>query len=162
LRWAAKCGLLAVLPISFRLHLQLRRLHRAVHFDCNFIRNDGVWGRSSIIALSFAEKKRRRKVRKFWVHPVLQNRTQDGHFSNLFSELRQYEDRFHNYFRMSISSFDTLANILKNKIQRQDKQLRRSIPPEECLAVITYHTCNLKFDNKNTYLLDFSPWYFFL
>jgi hypothetical protein len=36
---------------------------------------------------------------------------------------------------MSISSFDTLANILKTKIQRQDTQLRRSIPPEERLAV---------------------------
>jgi hypothetical protein len=89
-----------------------------------------------LLLLLLQSRKRRRKVRKFWVHPLLQNRTQDDHFYNLFSELRQYEDRFHNYFKMSISSFDTLANILKNKIQRQDTQLRRSIPPEERLAVI--------------------------
>jgi hypothetical protein len=73
-----------------------------------------------LLLLLLRRRKMRRKVRKFWVHPVLQNRTQGGHFYNSFSELRQYEDRFYNYFRMSISSFDTLANILKNKIQRQD------------------------------------------
>lgn len=80
-------------------------------------------------------RRRQRQKRKFWVHPILELREQHGQFYHLFMELRSDEEKFFNYFRMSVSSFDELNNILKSKIKREDTIMRRSIQPEERLAV---------------------------
>lgn len=62
-------------------------------------------------------------------------REQHGQFHHLFMELRSDEEKFFNYFRMSVSSFDEMNNILRSKIKREDTIMRRSIQAEERLAV---------------------------
>lgn len=89
----------------------------------------------ALLLLLLIRRRRRRKKRKLWVHPILETRNYNGEFNHLFSELRLDEEKFFNYFRMSISSFDELCNILKDKIKREDTIMRKSIPPEERLAV---------------------------
>jgi ribosomal protein L20 len=54
-------------------------------------------------------RKRMRKNRVMWVHRINEKRLEAGiEYHSLFEELRQVEDKFFNYFRMSISSFDEL------------------------------------------------------
>ncbi|KAJ8869641.1 hypothetical protein PR048_028634 [Dryococelus australis] len=51
------------------------------------------------------------------------------------SELKQDSCKFHNYFRMSKNSFDELSSLLKTHIGKADKNMRKSIPAEERLAI---------------------------
>jgi len=78
---------------------------------------------------------RRKRVRKYWVHPINERRNSMATFNSLFEELLADENKFFNYFRMSVSSFDELHNRLKCSIQRQNTQMRYCIQPKEMLAV---------------------------
>nr|CAH7733026.1 unnamed protein product [Callosobruchus chinensis] len=54
---------------------------------------------------------KRRKRRRWSVHPLNAVRHLRGAFYTLYEDLRNYEEKFLNYeyFRMSISSFDELC-----------------------------------------------------
>lgn len=77
------------------------------------------------------QKYRKQRNRIFWVHPINQRRDE----VSLMKEIRADENKFFNYFRMSISSFDELHNLLKNSIQRQNTNMRNCIQPVEMVAV---------------------------
>lgn len=92
--------------------------------------------RHQIIALLLLNRRRKRKrVRRMWVHPLLEKREDLGAFYLLFDELRQYETKFFNYFRMSISSFDEMHAQLKDCLQRQNTKMRNCIQPVEMIAI---------------------------
>jgi len=92
--------------------------------------------RNSIIALFFLYRRRkRRRNRLHWVHPIIQKREEFGAFYTLFGELRNDANKFFNYFRMSVSSFDELHRCLKESLQRRNSKMRNSIQPVEMLAV---------------------------
>lgn len=80
-------------------------------------------------------KKRQRKNRLIWIHPINLRRKEVGAFYTLFEDLRNDDAKFFNYFRMSIKSFDELLVYLKDSIQRRNTQLRNCIQPVEMLAV---------------------------
>lgn len=69
-----------------------------------------------LLLLLKRRRRRRRSKRKYWVHPILELR-EHGQLHYLFMELRNDEENFFNYIRMSMSSFDELNNILKSKIK---------------------------------------------
>lgn len=52
-------------------------------------------------------RRRRRRMRmirrRYWVHPIISNREQRGQFSVLYNDLRQHEEKFFNYSRMSVN-----------------------------------------------------------
>lgn len=73
--------------------------------------------------------------RRYWVHPFTDSRLAKGIFYTSFENLRESPDKFFNYFRMSIKSFDELAVKISTKIKSTDTHLRLSIPPLEMLAV---------------------------
>ncbi|KAG8292395.1 hypothetical protein J6590_041508 [Homalodisca vitripennis] len=54
----------------------------------------------------FVNKKRKRRCS---VHPINNARYSDGAYRNLYGLLREHDDKFFNYMRMSISSFDELV-----------------------------------------------------
>jgi hypothetical protein len=56
-------------------------------------------------------------------------------FFTLYDELREDENKFLNYFRMSVSSFDELHRRLKESLQRRNRKIRSSILAVEMLAV---------------------------
>jgi len=64
--------------------------------------------REQIIALwlYYRHRKRLQNNRIFWVHPINARREEVGLFNTLFNDLRNYENNFFNYFRMSKDSFD--------------------------------------------------------
>lgn len=81
------------------------------------------------------KKKKKPRKRRMWVHPIISERNTAGGNVLLYKNLREHPEKFFNYFRMSIRSFDELHNILKDKISKTDTVLRRSITSEERLMV---------------------------
>ena len=80
-------------------------------------------------------RKQRKKKRRFWVHPLLQDRSSKGIFCLLFNDLRKHEEKFFNFTRMSIASFDEPVLHLKDGLRGMDTNMRDSISPEEKLLV---------------------------
>jgi transcription termination factor NusB len=93
--------------------------------------------RKRILAIYFLykipvfEKKKWEEIhalrRRYWVHPINTKRLTLGVFYTLFEELRNDGDKFFNYFRMSVTSFDELHDKLQNVLQRQDTVMRDCI-----------------------------------
>lgn len=79
--------------------------------------------------------RRRRKIRRYWQHPLMAQRSREGAYSLLMSQLRGDESKFFNYFRMSMSTFDELLKLLEKDLKKQDTRWRKSICPEEKLAI---------------------------
>ncbi|KAJ8883945.1 hypothetical protein PR048_015801 [Dryococelus australis] len=76
-----------------------------------------------------------RHDRLHWVHPINERRERVGLFNTLFEKLRNDENKFFNYFRMSIASYDVIHIRLKDVLQRQNTKMRNCIQPVEMLAV---------------------------
>nr|CAH7727427.1 unnamed protein product [Callosobruchus chinensis] len=88
---------------------------------------------SIVCALEIFRRKTKRLRRKYWVHPIYCDRLLKGKFYTLFHTLRNYPDKFFNYFRMSKESFDELLSYIKDDISYQNTNMRLSIPPEKRL-----------------------------
>lgn len=74
--------------------------------------------------------------RKFQTHPINRERKKLGEYHHLFKTLRQHKDRFFEYTRMSISSFDLLLLSIEDKLQNKIHiHPNRSINAEEKLVV---------------------------
>ena len=73
--------------------------------------------------------------RKFRVHPFHSDRERTERFSKFYSELRRYEDKFFEYYRMSTASFEELLNIIRPYITRQKTYWRAPISAEERLTI---------------------------
>ena len=92
--------------------------------------------RNSIIALYLLHRRRkRRRNRLHWVHPIIQKREEFGVFYILFGELRDDANKFLNYFRMSVSSFDEMHRRLKESLQRRNSKMWNCIQSVQMLAV---------------------------
>ena len=87
-----------------------------------------------ICALLLRFQKKRRE-RKYWVHPIVSRRLFDGQFYKLFMCLREHRKKFFNYFRMSVNSFDTLLRLIGHRITYSNMNMLLAVPPEERLAV---------------------------
>jgi len=93
-------------------------------------------GRNSIIALFLLNlRRKRRRNRLHWVHPIIQKREKFGAFYTLFDELLDEEDKFLNYFLMSVSPFDELHRRLKESLQLHNSKMRNCIQLAEVFAV---------------------------
>lgn len=78
---------------------------------------------------------KRKRKRKYWVHPILRDRLTHGQFTTLYPKLRNYEPKFFNYLRMSINSFDELLETISEQIASFDTHMRSSVSPEEKLVI---------------------------
>jgi hypothetical protein len=70
------------------------------------------------------------------VHPLLSDRSTKGLFNLFYNDLRKYEDKFFNYLRMSIKSFDELLELLQQDLTGQQTNMRGCISPVEKLVEI--------------------------
>jgi len=53
-----------------------------------------------------------------------------GLFQNYFKDLRNHPERFFNYTRMSVQSFDEFLENVKNSLSGNDTRMRKCICPE--------------------------------
>ena len=88
----------------------------------------------AIAAYSLIIKKKGVTNRRFWVHPIVNQRLLRGTFVTLYSELREHPRKFFNYFRMSTTTFDELYVKLEHNLTHLNV-IRLSISATERLCV---------------------------
>ncbi|CAJ0931340.1 unnamed protein product, partial [Ranitomeya imitator] len=87
-------------------------------------------------------RQRRRAQKRMWVHPLVAERTEKGHFYVLYNDLRRYPDKFLSFCRLSILAFDRLLTILAPHLTLQDTVMRKAISAEERLLItLRYVEC---------------------
>ena len=85
--------------------------------------------------LTVQNKRKQKRKRCWWVHPVLRRRKQQGSFILLIKELMDDDARFHLYFRMSKNEYsDILTRLVQADLTKFSK-FRQVISPNEKLAV---------------------------
>lgn len=87
-----------------------------------------------ICARYFLGKRWNRRRRRYHVHPILVERLLEGEFCTLFSRLQEDEEKFFDYFKMSIQCFDELQARLHDTLKHSN-MFQASVPPIERLAV---------------------------
>ncbi len=92
------------------------------------------------------QKTVRKRQRRWGVHPINQMRREQGHFQNLFKEMRAFDhDKFFNYTRMTPARFDHLLKLVSSAIS---KNAPNAILPE-CRLLLTlryFHSSYLQAD----------------
>jgi hypothetical protein len=58
-----------------------------------------------------------------------------GKFCSLYEDLKAHPQTIFRYFGMSSATFDKLLVLLGPSLAFQDTKMRKSVPPEERLAV---------------------------
>ncbi|XP_073436961.1 uncharacterized protein [Dendrobates tinctorius] len=79
--------------------------------------------------------KRRTASKRMWVHPIVQERVDKGHFSRLYQDLRKYPEKFVHFCRLTIPAFDHLLDLLSPELNYQKTVMRRPISAEERLLI---------------------------
>jgi hypothetical protein len=74
--------------------------------------------------------------RKLWVHPILKDQTMKGRFYSLYSQLREDDNKFFNYLRMSKKYFDELLRVLEKQLRGYDTNTRQYTTLEEKLVTL--------------------------
>ena len=74
-------------------------------------------------------------VRRMWVHPINNLRFEKGEYFILYPDLRKYEDKFFNWYCMSMKKFDYLLKMIQRRIFRRNTNYREAISTEEQLVI---------------------------
>ena len=75
------------------------------------------------------------KHRRYWVHPIHSSREHDMRFQVFYDNLKKYPEKFFDYYRMSIFSFEELLEKVRPNLTKEITHLRNPISPEERLTV---------------------------
>lgn len=87
------------------------------------------------LSVLLVRRRRRKRVRRFWIHPIISERLHKGKFCLLHEQLKIYPEKFFEYYRMSIDSFTNLHFMIKPRLLKKATNMRQPISPEEKLAV---------------------------
>ena len=80
--------------------------------------------------------RKRWKNRKVWTKPYTSRNSTLGGYNTLVQELRAEDAAaFKNFLRMDQTCFDELLEMVKPQLQKQDTNMRKSIPAGEKLAL---------------------------
>jgi len=120
------------------IYLTRINFNRAVH-DYNLLK---------VIAVAEAcgELDPPKQDRKYWVHPINPDREESNKFNIFYENIRCYSEKFFEYYRMSISSFDELLEKIRPFIGKQNTIFRNAISPEERLTITLRY---VKVDSSN-------------
>jgi hypothetical protein len=75
------------------------------------------------------------RKRRFGVHAKNEKRRRFEEYHHLFPNLRRDEERFKEYTRMSIQTFDYILNRVKDRLTKKRLRLRQQVQAEERLFV---------------------------
>lgn len=73
--------------------------------------------------------------KRLWVHPINEKRSKENTLQTFINELRSDDNKFRNFTRMSVTTFDYVLNVISDKIRKRDSRFRKSIPPTQRLFV---------------------------
>lgn len=92
-----------------------------------------------LLALLYIRRKKNKRnipKRRFWVHPILQLKQQQGDWHNLVREMQlQNDETYFNYMRLTPKMFDYLLSRVGSLITKQETNWRVSIPPTARLSM---------------------------
>ena len=74
-------------------------------------------------------------VSQLWIHPVNNMRFEKSEFNGLYQDYHKYEDKFFNWYRMSMKQFDDLLKMIERRIRKKNTNFRESVCPEEQLCI---------------------------
>ena len=74
-------------------------------------------------------------VRRMWVHPINNLRFEKGEYFVLYRDLRSFEEKFFNWYLMSIKKFDYLLKMIQHRICKWNTNYREAICAEEQLVI---------------------------
>jgi hypothetical protein len=80
-------------------------------------------------------KKNRKRHRKHWIHPLNCKRLSMSQFHLLYGKLREHPDKFFNFYRMSVKSFDELISLVGDHLRRVGNRRGDGIGSEERLTI---------------------------
>ena len=75
------------------------------------------------------------KHRRYWVHPLHSSKEYDMKFQLFYDNLKKYPEKFFDYYRMSIQSFEELLEKVRLNLTKETTHLRNPLSPEERLTV---------------------------
>ncbi|XP_073435274.1 uncharacterized protein [Dendrobates tinctorius] len=88
----------------------------------------------------------RRRRRRMWVHPLLRQRLTKGHFHRLYASLQTHPNKFYQYCRMSLATFNILLETVRPGITFQETRIRKCISAEErLLLTLRFLTTDLSY-----------------
>ena len=76
-----------------------------------------------------------KQERQYWILPLTDSRLKKRRFRISFADLRENPDKFINYFRMRVQTFDEHAGNISGMSKSQNTCMRLSVPPLEMLAI---------------------------
>lgn len=86
--------------------------------------------------LYIIRRKRNVRKRRFWVHPILQLKQQQGDWHNLVREMQLQNDKtYFNYMRMPPTMFDNILSRVGPLITKQKTNWRIPVPPAARLSM---------------------------
>ena len=74
-------------------------------------------------------------VSRLWIHPVNNMRFEKSEFNGLYWGNYQYQDKFFNWYHMSMKQFDDLLGIIQRRIRKKNTNFRESVSPEKQLCI---------------------------
>uniref|UniRef100_T1H970 CUB domain-containing protein n=1 Tax=Rhodnius prolixus TaxID=13249 RepID=T1H970_RHOPR len=97
---------------------------------------------------------KKKRLRKYHVHPINKKRSTLGEFHHLYKELRNYPDRFFEYVRMGPPTFDYILEKIRSKLSKLWKNCHGNpITIEEKLVITlrVWDQCNVVQDYLTVY-----------
>lgn len=88
-----------------------------------------------VVLYAYQRRRKRKRRHDMWVHDLWTERGMHGEYHHLVRSLFAYEDKFHQYFRMTPQIFNELHELIKDDIRKQNTYFRRAIGTEERLAI---------------------------
>jgi len=103
-----------------------------------------------VLVLLFVNRRRRNRKRwinrKVWTKPYISRNPTLGAYNTLVQELRTEDAAaFKNFLRMDQTCFLELLEMVKPQLQKQDTNMRKSIPVGEKLALTLRYLATGKF-----------------
>ena len=74
-------------------------------------------------------------TRKWWVHPLNKDRKEKSEYYNMTLDLRKFDDRFFDMYRLHVNQFDQLLEILKPELEKMHTNYREALSAEERLII---------------------------
>ena len=84
---------------------------------------------------------KKKQQKRFWKRSIFQRRGFHSEYFTLFQELRGDPEFLYKYIRMSKSRFDHLLSLVKDKLKKEETNMRKPISPGERLLITLRYLC---------------------
>ena len=96
------------------------------------IEEDVIIAGATLLAI---KRRKKKKNRRWLVHPIMKQRRQQGAFHTLARDMETFEDKFHEYYRMTREQFAQVLYLIRQEITKQHHSRDDVISPRERLSL---------------------------